>query len=296
MKKLIIEARVNEYASREGNAHVPWLPPEIAADAVECGQAGASIIHFHGRAADGQPDHEFEAYRDTIREIRAGSDIMVHPTLGYVTLDEPAEQRLDNVMRLATDPATKPEFAPMDMGSVNVDWYDPVAKEFTTKGLIYQNATDTLEYFARNIRAQGINPYLVCWNISFTRQMTAFMDMGLIAEPAFCLFLLSDDIMLAGHPGTPDGLEAHTRFLPPHKRVEWSVCNYNGDLLRLSESIITSGGHISIGLGDYPYTEHGAPSNAELVRRIAEQARSLGREVADVAETRAMLGLAGGRG
>ncbi|MDP6066361.1 MAG: 3-keto-5-aminohexanoate cleavage protein, partial [Alphaproteobacteria bacterium] len=43
-------------------------------------------------------------------------------------------------------------------------------------------------------------------------------------------------------------------------------------------------------------TEHGAPSNAELVRRIAEQARSLGREVADVAETRAMLGLAGGRG
>ncbi|MAG98455.1 MAG: 3-keto-5-aminohexanoate cleavage protein [Alphaproteobacteria bacterium] len=291
MKKLIIEARVNEYAMRDGNANVPWLPQEIAADAAECRQAGASIIHFHGRAADGQPDHDFESYRDTILQVRAGSDIMVHPTLGYVTLDEPAAQRLDNVTRLAADPATKPEFAPMDMGSVNVDWYDPERTEFTTKNLIYQNATDTLEYFARNIRAQGISQYLVCWNISFTRQMIAFMDMGLIPEPAFCLFLLSDDIMLAGHPGTPEGLDAHTRFLPPHRHVEWSVCNYNGDLLRLSESIITSGGHISIGLGDYAYENLGAPSNADLVHQVAEQARSLGREVADVAETRALLGM-----
>ena len=291
MKKLIIEARVNEYAMRDGNAKVPWLPQEIAADAAECRQAGASIIHFHGRAADGQPDHDFESYRDTILQVRASSDIMVHPTLGYVTLDEPAEQRLDNVMRLAADPATKPEFAPMDMGSVNVDWYDPERTEFTTKSLIYQNATDTLEYFARNIRAQGISQYLVCWNISFTRQMIAFMDMGLIPEPAFCLFLLSDDIMLAGHPGTPEGLDAHTRFLPPHRHVEWSVCNYNGDLLRLSESIITSGGHISIGLGDYAYENLGAPSNADLVHQVAEQARSLGREGADVAETRALLGM-----
>lgn len=65
----------------------------------------------------------------------------------------------------------------------------------------------------------------------------------------------------------------------------------DGDLLRVTEKIIREGGHISIGLDDYPYAEHGAPTNAELIRRVREQAHSLGREVASVDETRAMLGV-----
>ena len=48
---------------------------------------------------------------------------------------------------------------------------------------------------------------------------------------------------------------------------------------------------MSIGLGDYPYAEYGRPTNAELVRRVADQARSLGREVATPAEARAILGV-----
>ena len=132
----------------------------------------------------------------------------------------------------------------------------------------------------------------MAWNVSFTRQHEAFMDMGLIPEPAFLLLLLSDGIMLAGHPGTAEGLDAHTAFLPKNKRVEWTVCNYNGDLLRVTEKIIKEGGHISIGLGDYPYAEHGAPTNAELIRKVRDQARALGREVATVEDTREMLAMA----
>ena len=35
MKKLIIEARINEYQSRAVNAHVPWTAEEIGEDADE---------------------------------------------------------------------------------------------------------------------------------------------------------------------------------------------------------------------------------------------------------------------
>ena len=52
-----------------------------------------------------------------------------------------------------------------------------------------------------------------------------------------------------------------------------------------------TGGHISIGLGDYPYAEYGAPTNAELIRRVREQAESMGREIATLEETREMLGM-----
>jgi uncharacterized protein (DUF849 family) len=55
--------------------------------------------------------------------------------------------------------------------------------------------------------------------------------------------------------------------------------------------VIAQGGHISIGLGDYAYTELGQPTNADLVRRIGEIARELGREVATPAEAKQILGM-----
>ncbi len=277
--------------SRDQNPHVPWLAHEIGEDAARCREEGASVVHFHARNADGSPDHRADSYAQAIREVRARSDILILPTLGYVTLDAGPEERLAAVLELAEQADTRPDFAPMDMGSVNVDWYNPEALRFDSKGLVYRNDTETLEYFAKHITQAALKQYQVSWNVSFTRQFEAFMDMGLIPEPAYLLLLLSDGIMLAGHPGTATGLDAHTAFLPKHKRVEWTVCNFNGDLLRVTEKIIKEGGHISIGLGDYAYVEHGAPTNAELIRRVREQARSLGREVAGVDETKEMLGM-----
>ena len=290
MQKLVIEARVNEYAMR-ANPHVPWLPAEIAKDALACREAGATILHFHGRDAEGAPDHRYEVYRDTILATRDLTDIFIHPTLGYVTLDATAEERMANIVRLADNPRTKPEFAPMDMGSVNVDWYDPEKRVFTTKGLIYKNGTDTLEQFAGIIGKRRMTPYLVSWNVGFTRQIGAFLDMGLISAPAYVCFCMTDGVMLAGHPGTPAGLDAHTAFLPKSHRIEWTAVNFNGDLLKLTEKVIREGGHISIGLGDYPYAEYGMPTNAELITRVVRQARELGREVATLEETRAMLNI-----
>ena len=298
VQRLATEARVNEYAGLEQNPDVPWLPDEFARDAAECQDAecqdaGAAILHFHGRQPGGAPDHRFESYRDTILATRAGCDALIHPTLGYVTVGATAEQRIANILRLAQDPATRPEFAPMDMDSTNVDGYDLAERRYTTKGLIYRNGTETLEYFAEAIHAQAMAPYLVAWNIGFTRQIGAFPDMGLRRGPAYVCFCLTGRAMLAGHPGTAEGLDAYTRFLPQGHAVEWTACNFNGDLLKLTEETITEGGHVSIGLGDYAYAEYGRPTNAELIRRVADQARSLGREVATPPEARAILGVPG---
>ena len=289
--KLIIEVRANEYTDRAANPNLPWTADEIARDGEECRQAGASILHFHARNADGSPDNRFESTRDAILAARARSDMLILPTLGYVTLDAPAEERVANVVRLARDPRTKPEFAPIDMGSTNVDLYDPVKKEFRSKGLIYRNGIDTLEHLARTITGLGITPYLTSWNISFSRTIGAFLDMGLLREPAFVGLVMTSDVMLSGHPATPAGLDAHTRFLPSGWTIAWSAMSYNGNILDLADKIILEGGHFSIGLGDWPHLELGRPSNADLVRIVAERARALGREVATPEEARAILGV-----
>ena len=293
MDKIIIEARVNELASRHENPNVPFRPAEITRDARACFDAGAAILHYHGRSADGAPEHAAEFYLETNSGVRDQCPILIHPTLGYVANDADAMGRFAAVEEMMKDARTAPDFAPMDVGSVNVDWWNPTASKFDTTDLIYKNSTETLLHFAERIKHHNLKHYLVSWNVSFTRQIEAFLKMGVIPEPAHVLIVLTDGIMLAGHPGTPEGLDAQTMFLPKDRCISWTVANYKGDLLLLTEKIIMEGGHISIGLGDYPYAEYArngrAPTNADIVERVVEQARGLGREPATVDETRAML-------
>src|SRR5689334_10658853 len=116
---------------RDGNPNVPWTPDEIAQDAAEIRAAGASILHFHARQPDGSPAHDYDTYAATIRGIRQASDLLVHSTLGQITVQGDAA-RIAHILRLAEDPALKPEFASMDIGSTNIDVYDPEAKRFAT--------------------------------------------------------------------------------------------------------------------------------------------------------------------
>ncbi len=60
MKRMILEARINEYATRDETPHVRWTPDEIAEAAARCREAGASIVHFHAKEPDGSPEHSVE--------------------------------------------------------------------------------------------------------------------------------------------------------------------------------------------------------------------------------------------
>src|SRR3546814_20549531 len=70
------EARVNEYMARDVNPNVPFTPDEIAEAAAACREAGASILHYHARNADGSPNHDPDAYLETIAKHRAATDIL----------------------------------------------------------------------------------------------------------------------------------------------------------------------------------------------------------------------------
>lgn len=289
MDKIIIEARVNELAPRDENPNVPFLPSEVIRDAKACSDEGASVLHYHGRRPDGEPEHGAWFYLEANAGIRENCPILIHPTLDYVANDTDALGRFAAVEEMMKDPKTAPDFAPMDVGSVNVDWWNPKDVKFDTTDLVYRNSTGTLMHFAERIKHHGLKQYLVSWNVSSTRQIEAFMKMGVVPEPAYVCFCMTDGISLAGHPGTPEGLEAHVTFLPKDCRVVWTAVNYKGNLLLLTERIIEAGGHVSIGLGDYPFTELGQPTNAEVIAKVVEQARALGREPATVEETREIL-------
>ena len=290
MEKVIIEVRINEYASRNRNPHVPFSLAEICEEALQCWRAGASIVHYHARdPKTGAPSAKAEVYADTARRIRDQSDLLIMPTLGAWTLPSP-EARMSHIVEMAKDPATKPDFAPIDMGTSNVDVFDQRAHRFVSDDVVYMNTTNTLQYFARTIREAGVRPVAVLWNVSAIRVTTAFIEAGLFEPPIYSEIVLTEGGLFAGNPGTVRGLESMIDFIPPH--VEWSVMCAGGNLFPLVGAAIERGGHIAIGLGDYPCAELGTPRNAELVERVALMARQVGREVATPTEARRILGLA----
>lgn len=294
MDKLIIAARINEYEMREGNPNVPWTPAEIAADAKECRDAGAAIVHFHARKPDGAPEPDPRVCGEIIGCIRDVTDILVYPTLGILARKLPIVQRLRPVLDLCAAARTRPDIVPLCLSSPNWDFYDADRKAFRGADHIYINPTDELIGSIEALRTTGVGLECVSWEIGATRRITALHDAGVLPAPIIIAFHLTSGGMLAGHPGTAEGVQAHLDFLPergPRGRYRWAVMNLHGSMLPLAESIIRQGGHVQLGIGDYHYRELGAPTNAELVREVARIAQSCGREIATPAEARQILGL-----
>jgi uncharacterized protein (DUF849 family) len=289
--KVIIEVRINEYAMRDQNPNVPYSPEEISTQALECWREGASIIHYHARdPKTGAPASDAKLYADTVRRIKEKSDVITMPTLGAWWLPS-VEARIAHIVEMAKDPMTKPDFGPIDMATSNVDTYDPHARRFKTNETVYMNTTKTWQYFAETMKSVGVKPIQALWNVSSIRATQAFVDMGIFTEPVYGEIVLTEDWLLSGHPGTVKGMQAFLDFLPQHQNWQWSVMCVGGNLFPLVAAAIERGGHISIGLGDYPYPELERPTNARLVARVAQVAREMGREVATPKEAREMLGL-----
>ena len=287
MQKLIIEVRVNEYAMRDENPNVPWTAEEIGRDAREIEDAGASILHFHARNADGAPSHSYEGYAAVMRAIRDAGDLLIHPTLGQITI-QGDDARVAHIPRLAAD-GLRPDFAALDLGSTNIDRYDAERKQFVSTDKSYVNTTKSLMHFAHVFRESGVKPAVACWSAPFVRTLEPFFDMGLFTGPTWVMLIHTDHGVMGGHPPTPAGLRAFLDFMPPNRPIHWSVCSKPGNLLATAAQAIQLGGHVSIGIGDNSYKELGAPTNADLVRRIVEMARNYGREIATPEDTREML-------
>ena len=77
MKPAILTAAiVGAETTRDQNPNLPLTPEEIGVEAAKCADEGASVIHLHGRDAQGHASQDKDLFAAAIAEIRGGGSPM----------------------------------------------------------------------------------------------------------------------------------------------------------------------------------------------------------------------------
>lgn len=270
MEKLMITAAlVGAETMREQTPYVPYTPEEIAEEARRCGEAGASMVHVHGRRDDGTPTQDRETFGAILSKIRERSDVLVQfSTGGAVWMS--VEERIEGL-------DLKPDMATLTTGTVNFGED------------VFMNSLPMIRQIAGRLRELGIRPEVEVFEAGMMDTALRLVKEGLLdAAPLHFDFVL-------GVPGAMGGAVENLEFLV--KKVPagctWSVAGVGRHELPLAAEAIRMGGHVRVGLEDNVYLSKGvlAEGNAALVGAVVEEARRQGREVMTPAEAACMLGI-----
>lgn len=277
--KVIISAALTGAATNRSHCpHIPYTPVELGEEAERAVDAGAAIVHIHAREDNGMPSWRTEVFEAITREVRQRCpDVIINYSTGAIGLST-----ADRIKHL---PATKPDMAAFNMGSMNYAIFSKKQKQFFWNG-VFENSFDTMIAVVKSMTENGITPEMECFDTGHIRNAEPLREMGLLPANA-CYSLVMG--VLGGIPATPENLMHQISQVP--KGEFWQVIAISRKQWQMAAIACSMGGNFRVGLEDNFYLPNNemATSNGECVEWGVKLARMMGREPATIAETRAML-------
>jgi 3-keto-5-aminohexanoate cleavage enzyme len=276
---LISCALTGAVTTKQQCAAIPYTAVEMGEEARRAYEAGAAVVHVHGREDDGRPSYRPEVFAAYLREIRARSPVIVNFSTGAVGLSK--EDRIAHIT------ATRPEIAALNMGSMNYAKYSAKRKQFVFQ-FVFQNPFDEIIYYLEQMTAASVRPECEVFDTGHAASLLPLIDMGLLRPPIDVNLVMG---VMGGMPADPDMLAFLSRRLPPG--CVWKTTPVSHNTWSMTAAALALGGNVRVGLEDNFYLPGGAmvASNGELCAQAVAMARSVGREPMPVDEARAVLGL-----
>ena len=289
-RDVIITAALTGAGDTTGRSEfVPVSPEQIARDAVDAANAGASVVHIHVRNVEsGQGSRDVALYREVVERIKeTGVDVIINLTAGmggdlFIDQDDPLKpvdgtDLVTGLERLPHVEELLPDICTMDCGSLN----------FGEGSQLYISTPDMLRAGSERIQQLGVKPELEIFDTGQLWFATKLIEEGLIDSPP--LFQLCMGIPY-GAPVDPGVLQAMVRMLPDD--ANWASFAIGRNQFPWVAQSALLGGNVRVGLEDNLYLSKGVKaSNAQLVERATTIVESLGSRVASPAEARAQLGV-----
>lgn len=272
----------------------PVRPDQIAGACIEAANAGASVVHIHGRnPSTGLGDRSPEVFRNIVDLVRKqnpdvlinlttgmgatfvpdpGNEAAAHPTTDVGT----AKERVGHVLEL------KPQLCTLDTTTMNLEGGIAGAPD-----CIFMNTPGKLKDMAELIRDAKVKPEIEAFNPGDILLARKLIELGHIDEPP--LFQLCLGVKWSAPADAKTLL--YMRDLLPTNAI-WSafgISRWQMEIVALSTIL---GGHCRVGLEDNIYLERGVfATNGQLVERASRIIRDLGCEVATPEEAREILGV-----
>ena len=265
---------------------VPVTPAQMAAEARDAYNAGASIMHVHLRSQEPGYGHMpswdpdvAEAVCNAIREACPG--VVINLTTGVIGKDISGP--------LACLRRVKPEAAACNAGSLN---YLKIKDngEWAWPPMVFDNPVAKIEAFLAVMNELHIHPEFECFDVGIVRSVGMYLKAGLFSGVPELNFVMG---VASGMPCDAELLALLPRYAPDGAVWQTTLIG-RSEIWPVHQKTAELGGMLRTGLEDSFYLPDGtkATGNGVMIEALAACARRAGREVASPAETRARLGLA----
>lgn len=265
---------------------VPVTPEQMAAEARDAFNAGASIMHVHLRSQEPgyghMPSWDPDVAEAVVGAIRAACPgVIINLTTGTVGKDISGP--------LACLRRVKPEAAACNAGSLN---YLKIKDDGTWAWppMVFDNPVEKVKQYLDVMNELHIHPEFECFDVGILRSVSMYLKAGLFRGVPEVNFVMG---VASGMPCDADLLQLLPRYAP--EGAVWQATLIGrGEIWPVHQKAADLGGMLRTGLEDTFYLPGGerASGNGVLIEALARCARNAGREVASPAEARARLGLA----
>ncbi len=286
---VIIEAALNGVTTKAHNSNVPVTPGEQAKDALQCVDAGASVIHTHAPNVGAPPEETVEEYANAYRPVvDAHPGVVCYPTAGLGPTIDVRYKHVELLDDLGLIRAGYVDTGSVNLGGTGADGL-PVEP-----GYVYSHNFADVAHKMKICRERGLGPNVAVFEPGFLRVVLAYQEAGALPPGTFVkLYFSASGYLGGGKPlwGAPPIIESLDMYLAMigDAPITWAVAVLGGDLCAtpIARAALERGGHLRVGLEDFDR----GPANAEQVTAATQLCNEVGREVATVPDAARVLGL-----
>jgi len=285
MSKAILTCALTGVLTNPAQHPVPVTPAQMAAEARDAFNAGASIMHVHLRAQEEgyghMPSWDPDVAEAVVGAIRAACPgVIINLTTGVIGKDISGP--------VACLRRVRPEAAACNAGTLN---YLKIKDngEWAWPPMVFDNPVAKVQQFLAVMDELHIHPEFECFDVGIVRSVAMYLKAGLFHGIPELNFVMG---VASGMPCDAELLALLPKYAPPGT-VWQSTLIGRAEIWPVHQKTAELGGMLRTGLEDTFYLPGGdkATGNGVLIEALAACARRAGREVASPAEARARLGL-----
>lgn len=268
---IITVAITGSLPRKKDNPAVPISVAEQVESTHAAYEAGATLVHLHVRNDDESPTSSPERFAQVLAGIRQHCPGMI--TQVSTGGRSGAGRERGGMLSL------QPDMASLATGSVN----------FPTR--VYDNPPDLIDWLAAEMRRYGVKPEVEAFDLSMIFSAVALQKAGKIDAPLHVQFVMGvKNAMPVDRAVFEFYVQTLARLAPG---ATWTGAGIGKDQITLARWSLELGGHCRTGMEDNVRLDRDtlAPSNAALVRQVANLCEDYGRRPATPAEARKLLSL-----